>query len=805
MEECQSRLAPIFDAAGGTTPFNLSINTGLTINDPLNGYITSIGIDGLETNNPAGLPINAKIDMLDHNIENVNTVSSTSGFDLTLSSQIGKVILNSGDNIDLNAPQVNINSNLDMNNFDITNVNTINGSSYPPTLTTGATGPTGVTGATGSTGTTGATGPQGATGPIGPSLTLEDVLLNGNSAGSNNIDMSSNDIINIDTISSINSNPLTISSDDILYLNSANNTQINAISSFTAVAGDNIILTATNDAMTLSADDDITITSNSMGVKIYGGNGDGGQPDITLTTQTGTLIGSINLNSAGNVVLNAVEIQANAPIVATTINSASDMTLTALGGKIYANSDIIMKDPTEPNWNTTLEVSGLTFNIVNGGDTNNIVLDAEGGSTIICGFTNIIGTNSTTINPFQIQFSDGTITTTLTPTDITNNDNFSISANAINLNASDLINLTANNNIALQSEVDTSITSLNGAINLTAGSDNSGLCIIGMNAPYGNINLTSGSDIVLNAPSGGVISLNSGDNVQLTCGENFFVNTNGTTGIINLNAADSITLNVSNGTTNINSFNAVNIISADSSIVLTSNVSSINLNAPTSEVIMTTTQMSLTDGVSGTTYIQPSLIRVGTQPSGDDLGSISLQTITSSAFTQVNISPANGSGLVDNGYVNWYGQPMSMTFFNKWQGGFGYNNGGNWEMVKQNTISFPTQFLYGTWAVSFSINCSNVGSAPADKALAMYFSFIDGNSNPYNGFSYNQNYPYAQWFNPSNYTSTSQTPLSITYTDYFDFTGAINNLELQINWFANNPQTQNDFYLSTTFTLMTLI
>jgi hypothetical protein len=126
-------------------------------------------------------------------------------------------------------------------------------------------------------------------------------------------------------------------------------------------------------------------------------------------------------------------------------------------------------------------------------------------------------------------------------------------------------------------------------------------------------------------------------------------------------------------------------------------------------------------------------------------------------------------------------------------------------MVRQNSISFPAPFLYGTWAVQFSINCSNIGSAPGDKGLAMYFSFIDGASITYNGFSYNQNYPYANWFNPSNYVNTSQTPLSITYTDYFDFTGAINNLELQINWFANNSQSQNDFFVSTTFTLMTLI
>jgi len=211
--------------------------------------------------------------------------------------------------------------------------------------------------------------------------------------------------------------------------------------------------------------------------------------------------------------------------------------------------------------------------------------------------------------------------------------------------------------------------------------------------------LSADAELYLNSANGAVISMNSADNTQISCGENLFVNTNPITGIVSFTTGD----------------------------------------------------------------------------------------------------------LANSGVVRWNSYPMGITFFNKWNGGFGYNNAGNWEMVKQNTITFPTQFLYGTWAVSFSINCSSVGSAPADKRLAMYFNFIDGNSTQFDGFSYNQNFPFANWFNASTYTNTSQTPLSITYTDYFDFTGAINPLQLQINWFADNPQNQNDFFVSTTFTLMTLI
>jgi len=177
-----------------------------------------------------------------------------------------------------------------------------------PTGLKGNTGPTGPIGNTGPTGLTGQTGPTGFTGPtgsIGPIAPLYTILSNGNSAGSYSIDMNSNNIINVDTISSTTGNPLTISSDDIIYLNSGNNTQINAVSSFTAVAGDNIILMATNDAMTLSADDDITIGSVSKGILINAGTGDAGNNDITLTTQNSTLQGVITLQSGGDINLNA--------------------------------------------------------------------------------------------------------------------------------------------------------------------------------------------------------------------------------------------------------------------------------------------------------------------------------------------------------------------------------------------------------------------------------------------------------------------------------------------------------------------
>jgi uncharacterized protein (DUF2345 family) len=342
--------------------------------------------------------------------------------------------------------------------------------------------------------------------------------------------MNSNDITNLDTLSSTTGNPLTISSDDILYLNSANNTQINAVSSFTAVAGDNIILTATNDAMTLSADDDITIGSVSKGILINGGTGDAGNNDIVLTTQNATLQGVIILQSGGDIQLNA----SNAGISA------------------LASADITLTSTAED---------------------------------------------------------------------------------------------------------------------------------IGLNA-YTDIFLTSA------------------DNTQVNCGENFLVQTNSTTGLINLNTGD----------------------------------------------------------------------------------------------------------LFNGGGIKWNSYPMGMTFLHKWQGSFSYPIGSpnTWDISQITTTSFPLPFLYGTWAVSFSINFHSQGSATSDKGFACYIDFTDGNGTPFTGFTFNQATPYAQYFNASNYVNTSQTPMIITMTDYFDFTGAVNNLDIRLNYYADNPINQN-YSITSAFTLMTLL
>jgi hypothetical protein len=184
---------------------------------------------------------------------------------------------------------------------------------------------------------------------------------------------------------------------------------------------------------------------------------------------------------------------------------------------------------------------------------------------------------------------------------------------------------------------------------------------------------------------------------------------------------------------------------------------------------------------------------------------ISLIGINSTANQAINFSPSNSTDLINNGYVNWYNRPMGISFLHKWSGSFSYpfSSTNTWDISQLTTTSFPLQFLHSTWAVSFSINFHSQG-ATGDKGFACYIDFADGNGTPFTGFTFNQNTPYAQWFNPSTYTATSQNPMIITMTDYFDFTGAVNQLDIRLNYYADNNISQN-YSITSCFTLMSLI
>ena len=284
-----------------------------------------------------------------------------------------------------------------------------------------------------------------------------------------------------------NTNTLIITPNEIISANSINltstNGNVNILNNLDMNDKDinNVnIINGTTD-LTLSASD---IYTNTQGLQLNAGtyiNLDCNIGNISLITNDSN--SNISITSANNAVITAVN--------NLDMNSTNDINITSTSGKINANSDIVMKDANEPTWNTTLEVSGLSFNIVNGGDTNDIILDAEGGSSIISRFTNIIGTNSTTITPYQIQFDGGGINTTLTPSGISTNDNFSISATGINLTGSDFVNISASNDgMTLSASSSIDITAQNSSMSLNALNDitiqSNALGTINTNAPNSN-------------------------------------------------------------------------------------------------------------------------------------------------------------------------------------------------------------------------------------------------------------------------------------------------------------------------------
>jgi len=481
------------------------------------------------------------------------------------------------------------------------------------------------------------------------------------------LNMNNKDINNVDTISSQNSSNLSLQSTDNVYINTTG---------FQVNASDWIELTASNDYMTLQADDDITLTSLAKGIILNGGSGDGGNNDITLKTIDGTpsggSIGNIVLDSSGNITLYSSGNNI-------TLDSSGNINLTAStgNGKIYANSDIRMVDAAEPTWITTLEAGSLSFDISGNSVKKYVVIDADGGANI------------------QVSINDNGIESysSLMPNKLTLG--YQANSFTINHDTSNNLILDSSGNMILQADNEITLNSRDGDIQLTPikydGFNYVGVVYVNKTTP-----LDGNGEIKLNTVTAqglDALTLKAGDNIQLTCGENFTVDTNSSTGIV--------------------------------------------------------------------------------------------------SFTTAN--------LANLGVVRWNNYPMSITFFNKWEGGtFTYLSTG-WEMVASNPLSFPDKFFYGTWAVSFSINCWDEGSRPRDQSLAMYFDILDGVGNIINGFNYRKDTPYAQHFNRSDYT---RNPLSITYTDYFDFTSAIdNNIQLQINWYGSSNQDQN-FNVSTTFTLM---
>jgi hypothetical protein len=307
--------------------------------------------------------------------------------------------------------------------------------------------------------------------------------------------MNSNNITNLDTLSSAIGGDLTLSASNQVILNSIDNVDINA--------GENILVSTNTTTGTIQfispTPTYFNLTTPNMAdgvISVAEINRNTG--DITINSQDYNLFLQSTTGMSLNVNNGALLLTTSGAGIGLTtdqdinLDSITDINITSSTGKINANSDIVMKDANEPTWNTELSTGGLSFNLPIGSDTNSVIIDAEGSSTIVCQIANVVSTNSTTINPYQIQFNGGGINTTLTPSDITTNDNFSIS-NATGFTNSISLNTTTG---------DTTIASAFGSVNITSGNGDAGTSDISLYAVEGDIVLNTGSgyEVSSNAP-----------------------------------------------------------------------------------------------------------------------------------------------------------------------------------------------------------------------------------------------------------------------------------------------------------------
>lgn len=167
-------------------------------------------------------------------------------------------------------------------------------------------------------------------------------------------------------------------------------------------------------------------------------------------------------------------------------------------------------------------------------------------------------------------------------------------------------------------------------------------------------------------------------------------------------------------------------------------------------------------------------------------------TISGSATSNLSFNTGN---LSTGGNIYWNGYKMPISFTTKIDGAFNYPNGNptdTWVNVFSLNLGFPSQFLYTIYQVSFNMNFFNNGSLASDKQLALYWEIQDGIGNVYTGYFFNQFSPWAMWFNPSQYTNSTQYPMPICYSDVYDLTAfgapAVNDLKLNLYWWGDQIQ-----------------
>jgi uncharacterized protein (DUF2345 family) len=349
--------------------------------------------------------------------------------------------------------------------------------------------------------------------PPPPTETLAQTLTAGNSAGTNDIDMNSNNITNIDTLSSQIGVAMNINGDDNLSLSAGGDLSLTGDANvYITASNDNIELTATNGTIQINSLNptyfNFTTPNTADGVisvaEINRNNG-----DISIISQNngvyieGTTGLSLNANNGILILYSGDKISLDATTDLDMI-AESEINLTSTTATINANSDILIKDATEPTWITTLQTGGLSFDI---GGTYNVTIDAEGGGVINTTYDNGTNTLFSSLSPSILSLDDGTIVNTITPTGITTNDNFSITS-------TDNINLTSSANaINLNANLDITLTAVQGFLNITSTNDEISLTSSGatkITSNTGNIELIPINDGVT---ENGIVRINKNNSL----------------------------------------------------------------------------------------------------------------------------------------------------------------------------------------------------------------------------------------------------------------------------------------------------
>ena len=130
--------------------------------------------------------------------------------------------------------------------------------------------------------------------------------------------------------------------------------------------------------------------------------------------------------------------------------------------------------------------------------------------------------------------------------------------------------------------------------------------------------------------------------------------------------------------------------------------------------------------------------------------------------------------------VGAVGSPPSFTlpinFTLKWERNYAYTNVGNWEMVRDTSMTLPIEYFtlsagYTVWKVDVAFNCWNM-TVQDDKEYAMYLEFIDSSSNSYSGFCFNLNTPFTTHKTTSTYNATQTQIENYCWSDHIDFTSS---------------------------------